>query len=403
MHLFVSVYFYSDAIIAFIRKRRGLISRSNAENFGRSEQLMIKSRVQFEPDGAKLEYKGTTIREICSQPEVWRQCIKMLDKLNLDPLVGDRQPRYFEWLFVGCGTSYYLAQAAAATFTTLLNVPARAVPASEILLFPKLAAPVEGAPIFPVLISRSGHTSEVLQLAEILKNRRIEFLAVTCDGNQLTQLTPRTLKLPVTEESTVMTSSFTSMLLALQYIAARLAGQEEFVEALRTLPSALSRLLPIYGPKVQEFAQQSFDDVTILAQGSLYPIAAETSLKVMESSSSYAQFFHTMEFRHGPKSIVSRDVLVGGLISETGYSEESAVLLEAKQLGARTLAIANHLSDEVRSSADLAIELEIAVPELARLVVYVVWGQLLGNSMGLYKGLNPDTPRHLSRVVTLAG
>jgi len=74
-----------------------------------------------------------------------------------------------------------------------------------------------------------------------------------------------------------------------------------------------------------------------------------------------------------------------------------------KKLGACTLAIANQLTPQVRSSADLAIELALPVPELARLIVYVVWGQMLGSYMGLRKGLNPDSPRNLSRVVTLAG
>jgi len=351
---------------------------------------------------ATMEPGATTIHEICSQPEVWSRCLEAMDRLDLSQLVGDRDPRSYEWLFVGCGTSYYLAQAAAATFTILVGAPARAVPASEFLLFPKLVVPSADAAIFPVLISRSGHTSEVLQVAQLLRERGIEFLGLTCDGNELSELASRTLKLPVTEESTVMTSSFTSMLITLQYIAARFAKQEEFVKALHSLPASLAGLLPVYRPQIEQFAQQPFDDVTFLAQGALYPIASETALKVMESSSSYAQFFHAMEFRHGPKSIVSEKVLVGSLLSETGYQEESAVLMEMKQLGARTFAVANHFTPEVWNSADLAIELALPIPELARLAVYIVWGQLLGSYTGLRKGLNPDCPTNLSRVVTLA-
>ena len=350
-----------------------------------------------------MENGVTTLREIYSQPEVWRGCLHTLDRLDLEPLVGGKDLRFTKWLFVGCGTSYYLAQAAAATFAALGAESARAVPASEMLLFPNLVFPIKPGAIFTVLISRSGQTSEVLRIAELLRQRGDEFLAITCDGNELLRLSSRTLKLPVTEESTVMTSAFTSMLIALQFIAARLAKQSEFVEALHTLPMALAELLPIYGPQLEQFAQQSFDDVAFLAQGALYPIASETALKVMESSSSYAQFFHTLEFRHGPKSIVSDKVLVGAFLSETGYVEESAVLREMKELGGRTLAIANRFSPEVRNSADLAIELGLPAPELVRLVVYLVWGQLLGCHLGLAKGLNPDSPRHLSRVVTLAG
>jgi glucosamine--fructose-6-phosphate aminotransferase (isomerizing) len=326
-----------------------------------------------------------------------------LECLDLDNLVDGKDPQFHEWLFVGCGTSYYLAQAAAATFTILGSTRGRAVPASEILLFPRLVFPAGDITIYPVLISRSGNTSEILQVAEFLKRRDIEFLVITCDGNALAPLTTRTLIVPASEESTVMTSSFTSILLALQYIAARLTGQGEFVDGLHLLPDALSGLLELYGPAVKQFAHRSFDDVAFLAQGALYPIASETALKIiMESSSGYAQFFPTLESRHGPKSIVSERVLVGALLSETGYAQESAVLLEMKELGAHTLAIANGLTPDLHRSVDLAIELALPVPELARLIMYVVWGQLLGSYLGLRKGLNPDSPRHLTRVVTLA-
>lgn len=350
-----------------------------------------------------MEPGAITLREIHSQPEVWNRCLQMLGDCDLGLLTGNKHPGSHEWIFVGCGTSYYLAQAAAASFIELTGFPARAVPASEFLLFSRLVTPKKDTAIFPVLISRSGRTSEVLRLAEALNRQGVEFMCVTCDGNELAHLTGRTLKLPVREESTVMTCSFTSMLLALQYISARLADRDDFIHSMHALPGALAELLPVYGPRLQDFAFRSFDDVAFLAQGAFYPIASETALKVMESSSSYAQFFHALEFRHGPKSIVTDRVLIGGLLSETGYAEESAVLLEMKNLGGCTLAIANHISSDVRASADLAIELDLAVPELARLAVYVVWGQLLGSYLGIRKGLDPDAPLNLSRVVTIAG
>jgi len=347
-----------------------------------------------------MQRGSKTLNEIYRQPDDWLKCLDVLDRMDLDGLLGDKDPRKQRWLFVGCGTSFHLAQAAAETFKTLMNVSGRAVPASEVLLSPELEIS-PAIPVFPVLISRSGHTSEVLQVAEFLRQGGIEFLAVTCDANELGELSARTLQLPVHEESIIMTSSFTSMLMALQYVAARFAGQAVFMKALRALPTALRALLPIHGERIEQFAETGIADAAFLAQGALYPIARETALKVMESSSSYAQFFHTLEFRHGPKSIVSEGVLVGALLSEKGYAEESSVLLEMKELGARTLAIANRMSSEVERSSDLAIELGLAGPELAQLVAFLVWGQLLGVHLGLRKGLDPDSPRNLSRVVTL--
>jgi glucosamine--fructose-6-phosphate aminotransferase (isomerizing) len=191
------------------------------------------------------------------------------------------------------------------------------------------------------------------------------------------------------------------MLLGLQYLAATFANDKDFIEALHQLPEHLERLLDTYNDEVIAFARESFDDIAFLGQGALYPIASEAALKVMESSSTFAQYFHTLEFRHGPKSIAGPSTLVGALISDSGYDAESAVLLEMKELGSRTLAVVNTAGEKLRAEADLVIELDLPVPELARLVIYVVWGQLLGSYRGLEKGLNPDHPRNLSRVVTI--
>jgi glutamine---fructose-6-phosphate transaminase (isomerizing) len=342
-----------------------------------------------------------TLAEIKSQPSVWQRCLQDLGAADLRRLADNRAPSDAEWVFIGCGTSFYLAQAASCSFSSLLKVAARALPASEVLLNHDLVFPKGPASYYPVLISRSGHTSEVLHVAQMFKAQNLSFLAVTCDGGELENMTDRVLKMHVEEESTVMTSSFTSMLLGLQFFAATLAANTEFIEALWQLPKHLERLLEDYDEEVAHFARQPIEDIAVLGQGALYAIASEVALKVMESSSTFAQFFHTLEFRHGPKSIAGPSTLIGGLISDSSYEQESAVLVEMKELGSRIFAIVNTAGEQLRKSADLVIELDLPVPELARLVVYVVWGQLLGCYRGLEKGLNPDLPKNLSRVVTI--
>ncbi len=72
-----------------------------------------------------------------------------------------------------------------------------------------------------------------------------------------------------------------------------------------------------------------------------------------------------------------------------------------KGLGATILTIANHADKRARESSDLLIELGFDLPELARLAPYVFAGQFAGLYTGLKKGLDPDNPRNLSRVVIL--
>jgi len=72
-----------------------------------------------------------------------------------------------------------------------------------------------------------------------------------------------------------------------------------------------------------------------------------------------------------------------------------------KSLGGTTLVVANRATPRARAAADLLVELSLDVPELARLAPYLFAGQLLGLFTGLKKGLDPDSPRNLSRVVIL--
>jgi glucosamine--fructose-6-phosphate aminotransferase (isomerizing) len=121
----------------------------------------------------------------------------------------------------------------------------------------------------------------------------------------------------------------------------------------------------------------------------------------MEMSCSYSQFFHALEFRHGPKAIVSADTALTFFLSEGGYQSECEVLSEMKALGGVTIAVCNRANDVVRRSSDLVFELGFDGPQLATLAPFVVPAQFLGFFTGIKKNLDPDNPRNLSRVVIL--
>jgi glutamine---fructose-6-phosphate transaminase (isomerizing) len=255
----------------------------------------------------------------------------------------------------------------------------------------------------PVLISRSGRTSEVLRAGKYLAEQvGVETLAITCDGNELQDLANWTIRLPVREQSPVMTGSFTSMLLALQYLAAAIVDDGEGLAALDELPSHGERLISQCSRTLSDFvASRAFDNYVFLGQGPLFGVASEAALKVTESSCSYAQVFHTMEFRHGPKSIVSHQTLIVFMLSEQGYDEEVDVLQEVKSLGGTTIAVTPRADAQLSRFADVVVEIPNNAPEWAKASLYVLVGQLLGVYTAMRKGLDPDHPRNLSRVVLL--
>jgi hypothetical protein len=122
-------------------------------------------------------------------------------------------------------------------------------------------------------------------------------------------------------------------------------------------------------------------------------------------SCSYAQAYHTLEFRHGPRSIVSPQTCLTFFLSESGLQAESEVLVEMKELGATIVTICNRAPESVRRASDLLFELEVDVPEVALLVPFIVPAQLSdftlasrkvsiqtspGILAGFHSGLAPD-------------
>jgi len=346
-----------------------------------------------------------TFSEILSQPRCWARSLDTLRESGEIDAALERLPARCDWLFIGCGSSFYVAQVAAATWIELTGQRARAIPASELLLFPELIG--LNPPPQPVLISRSGRTSEVFKAAQFLeKTCDIRTLAITCvNGGALEKASTATIHLAAADErSMVMTRSFTSMLLSLQVLAATVGKQVEFVKSLERIPSSAQRVLDSVVERIRGFVEVSnFSDYVFLAQGPLFGAASEATLKVNEMSCSYSQCFHTLEFRHGPKSIVGPEVLLSFLLSEKGFAAEREVLEEMKALGGTTLAVTNQADASARRAADFLVQLDLDVPELARLTTYLLTFQLLGLFTGLKKGLDPDQPRNLSRVVVLDG
>lgn len=348
--------------------------------------------------------QSETWKEILSQGHVWQTVLQEMNRsASLEKILATHTKRK-EWIFVGCGSSFYLAQAAANSWTLLTGQRARALPASEVLLFPRLVQ-CKGEELQAVVISRSGKTSETVRAAKELSGELgVPTIGLTCaKSSELEQMCDLTIVLHTADEkSMVMTRSFTSMLLSLQILAARWAGNTQFVHDLQ-------RMAEQFAPRIHSIAEvteafvgkHSFADYVFLGQGPFHAIVAEASLKVMEMSCSYSQFFHTLEFRHGPKAIVSPGTCLMFFLSETGREAEREVLAEMKDLGGVTIAVCNLSDDTVRRASDLVIEVGFDGNELALLMPYVVAGQLLGFFTGAQKGLDADHPKNLTRVVIL--
>jgi glucosamine--fructose-6-phosphate aminotransferase (isomerizing) len=200
----------------------------------------------------------------------------------------------------------------------------------------------------------------------------------------------------------VMTRSFPSLMLALIELAPVNGALGWTVLRVEKIASALAGRIESLNRNAERFVStHTFADYIYLAQGPVYPMAREAALKMTEMSCSYAQPYHTLEFRHGPKAIVAPETCLTFLLSESGMEAESEVLVEMKELGGAIVAVCNRASESVRRAADFVFELDADAPEPALLAPFLVLPQLLAFHTGVKKSVNPDEPKNLSRVVIL--
>lgn len=346
-----------------------------------------------------------TLAEILSQPSVWSETEEQLQQSGtLERLAETFSPRS-PWLFVGCGSSYYLSRLIAALWTKHFYIPATGVPASELLFAPEETLRRIGAEQI-VLMSRSGETTEVLRAAELLQaHKTVQTLGVTCNSDgPLENLCTHMFKLSwADEKSAVMTRSFTAILLAFQRLGLKFVGDNLLSAALDDLPRKGQAWLTANTDKIRDFASRHpFKDYVFLGQGVHYWLAQEAGLKVTEMSSSYAQVYHSLEFRHGPRSIAGPETLITTFVSDAAAEAEATLVRELKELGAATCVVANRATPELKKYADLLIELALDGPEFARYAVSAIPAHLMGIAVGLRKKLNPDAPRNLTRAVVLS-
>ena len=344
-----------------------------------------------------------TRTEITGQPEAWRATLGAFaaDRTALEDFLN--QTDFARILVVGCGSTHYLAQTAAAILTHCTWTPAHALPSSELWLFPGTASHSDRTLLLAV--SRSGTTTETLRALECFRETHGgPVLAVTCyPQSPLAQQANFALVTPGGQEQSVaQTRSFTSMLLLTQALAAALASDEEMLERLHRLPDALEDLVARLGDLPQRLgADQDIERIFFLGGGPLYGLANEAMLKTKEMSLSYAEAYHPLEFRHGPMSMVDEHTLVVGLLSDTALAEELHVLEEMQGLGARTLALVEDGSVFTDWQADHVVELRSGLDEWKRGPLYLPVIQRVAYHRAMAKGLDPDRPHNLTAVVEL--
>ncbi len=254
---------------------------------------------------------------------------------------------------VGCGTSYYMAQAYAALREAAgLGVTDAWTPTEA-----RLGRGYDRV----VAITRSGTTTEVLDLLAEIQGRTPASVITSSPGTPALDLAQPILTPEVDEESVVQTRFATTTLALLRWHLG-----EDLTEAAAQAQAVLD------APDSSLGAAVTADQLTFVGRGWTTAIAQEAGLKLRESAQLWAEAYPMMEYRHGPLSISAPGRVVwafGELVD--GFAEDVAVT------GAELIhAPIDAMADLLRVHRLCAIRARAA-------------------------GLDPDQPRNLTRSIIL--
>ncbi|MHA1596402.1 MAG: SIS domain-containing protein [Candidatus Asgardarchaeia archaeon] len=330
------------------------------------------------------------IKEIKDEPDVFKKVLDY-DVIRVSRIVDE-----FDRLFlVGCGTSYFISQFGEFVLREARSEKTiRALPSSELNY--EVERLDEGTLV--IASSRSGETTETCLSAKKAKDSGAHLIALTNEmESKLAKMADEVIPMQCGEENAViMTKTFSSACLNLLKISKVIRGEtisERF-------PEVVHRLIESYEDDVKKLSRRvaSSNFVFVLSHREGYPIAREGSLKMMEGAIVPTAPFHILEFRHGPKALLSKDTTVIAILSEDDmFGENVKVLEECVKKGSNVVLITNS-----REEVDGVNKFFINLDDPSEFSVAAITPiQMLSYYTALEKGLNPDKPKNLTKVVII--
>lgn len=347
-----------------------------------------------------------TLREICQQPLTWLETAARAvahQEMLAASLGGLRAAA-----LTGSGSSLYAAESAAPGMRAGLSIPAAAVAGGDILTMGAAALPLS-RPCLLVSLARSGDSPESSGAVECLleSEPNCRHLVITCNryGRLATRWEgdPRVAVLALSDatcdRSLVMTSSYTNMVLAAQFLG-RIQNISAYQDTVTTLAETARHVLGAHANRMQHIARGGFTNAVYLADPVRLGGAHEAALKMLEITAgrvrTSAETF--LGLRHGPMAAVHSDTLVVCFLSNhahaRAYEEDVIRELQQKRLGLCRVLVGEAIPSELLSDGDMALECPglRATGDLYCGVIDVLVGQLLAFFRSLADGFEPDAP-----------
>jgi len=371
----------------------------------------------------KNQYAHWMLKEINEQPETIQKAYNYGGRIsnNIIKLGGLDQilniTSYIEYIYlIGCGTSYNAALAGEIYLNELNKfVTVKCINACE---FTENCLPniKNYSTLMCIFLSQSGETLDVFNCLKICKNKRCLTMGII---NKVDSLLAREVECGVylnagLEISVASTKSFTSMLVVLSLVSMWFVNNHHNnnmkINSLRFLSHSLKQML--FSNSItskltalrDNIILKNYSSIFILGKHKLYPVACESSLKIKEVCYIHCEGFSAGSLKHGPFALLDNTNLTLLLIDSNdiiNYNNMKSTYYEIIGRETNLFVITN--SQNVINELQIAEHNCMLINKLDYYneILFTVLLQKLAYIISVAKGINPDKPKNLAKVVTV--
>ena len=372
---------------------------------------MNKGETALTPD----PYPHWTIKEIHEQHESCLRAISHGGRLmsNNEVKLGGLNEKREELLkldnmiLLGCGTSYHAGMFGVNYLKELGGF--NSVQLYDGAEFNEQDIPKQGR-TGVILLSQSGETKDLHRCIQIGREHDLFFIGVV---NVVDSLIAREVDCGCylnagREVAVASTKAYTSQIIILNLIALWFAQEKNIHYGKREKYIKDLSNLHIDIKKTVEVCEKSIDDVLplfehhscfLLGKGKGESIAREGALKIKEISYIHAEGYSTSSLKHGPFALLHEGFPVVLIAPDNEhYAKNENAYEEIKSRHATIIYVTDkEVGNGVGKENVVKIQKNYSFQDFLSIIPL----QILAYKLSLARGLNPDMPRNLAKVVTV--
>ena len=358
-------------------------------------------------------YKHLTLKEIYEQPETIEKAFNNGGRLkdNTSRLAGldflnNKIHEIDNIIGLGCGTSYHATMLLKYYFKD--NKKINIITSHDASEFSEIDIPKRGKTLF-ILCSQSGETRDLLNILEICKNQNAITVGVinVVDSAIAQQVDCGVYINAGIEKAVASTKSFTSMLIVLSLISLYFNPNIKIVNSLRNLSMCTKNILNNEKFKddcnklVKFINTNNLNNMFLLGNNKLFPVAKEGSLKIKEIAYIHAEAYPAGSLKHGPFALLDNTTITILLVNNCNIKKLLSTYYEITSRETNCIILTDCKDENMDQLNDIKNLIRIPYSKYYYEILFTISLQYIAYLLSVSRNINPDKPRNLAKVVTV--